>query len=242
MLAAILARLPQRELLQTVPLVCTSWQRAASEATRGLTLNLSSPERQTQLPYLFTWLQENGRQLQQLQLSSSTPLGRASRKALLRSLCSERCSSSQQQPQPYSTSDATPTSFYINTITNNSSWDLTGSSTINSRSLQQLLQAAQSASAAPAHSALPDRRLQLQQLALQMDLDTSDLVFLAQHVLTQAPALHTLKLQPLKPSLADLQLLVLACIVGNLVGAAAPGWCGLCGEGLVLVWLLVSWR
>jgi hypothetical protein len=66
-------------------------------------------------------------------------------------------------------------------------------------------------------------KLQLQQLVLQMDLDVMDLLFLANHVVQHAPQLHTLKLQPLKPSLADLQLLVLACIVGNLVGADSSG-------------------
>jgi hypothetical protein len=63
-----------------------------------------------------------------------------------------------------------------------------------------------------------------------MDLDVWDLQFLTKAVVGRAPHLHTLKLQPLKPSLADLQLLVLACIVGNLVGADAPGRLLVCRE------------
>eukprot|EP00775_Hariotina_reticulata_P011873 gene11873-12017_t len=56
-----------------------------------------------------------------------------------------------------------------------------------------------------------------------MDLDVVDLAYLAGHLRQVAPQLHTLKLQPLKPSLSDLQLLVLACILGNLVGTEAAG-------------------
>lgn len=221
---SILMLLDQQELMQTVPLVCSAWQQTANQAMDRLVLNLSSPDRQQQLPYLFMWLQEHGQQLKQLQLSTSTALGRAVRKAFLRSLVSQRCQHSSALEHWAPLGHAT-----INSITNSSGYDPSswGSS---SRPITRRLIPADSSSSlvsrpmqaqdsiSPQHS-----KLQLQQLVLQMDLDVIDLLFLANHVVQHAPQLHTLKLQPLKPSLADLQLLVLACIVGNLVGADSPG-------------------
>lgn len=220
---AILLLLDQQELLQTIPLVCTAWHQASHQAMEHLVLTLSSPERQQQLPYMFTWLQEHGRQLKQLQLSTSTPLGRASRKALLRSLVSQRC---QQQ---CSFSDVwTNGPVSINSITNSSSYHTStwGSSSSNdSSSLAPIRRKPRHAQEElyTAAGSTSHCKLQLQELVLQMDLDVMDLLFLANHVVQHAPQLRTLRLQPLKPSLADLQLLVLACIVGNLVGADAPG-------------------
>lgn len=188
---SIIMLLGQQDLMQTVPLVCKSWHAASSEAMQRISLNLSAPERQQHLPYMFTWLQQHGNQLKQLQLSSSTPLGHAAKRALLRSLCTAgRCT--ERWGHGYSSS---PTD------------------TADSRCSPYL----------SSSSNAPGCGLQLQRLVLQMDLDVADLAYLAFHVVDQAPHLHTLKLEPLKPSLADLQLLVLACIVGNLVGADAPG-------------------
>uniref|UniRef100_A0A383V982 F-box domain-containing protein n=1 Tax=Tetradesmus obliquus TaxID=3088 RepID=A0A383V982_TETOB len=65
--------------------------------------------------------------------------------------------------------------------------------------------------------------LQLQQLTLQLDLEVGDVDFIADHVCAQAPMLQHLKLQPLKASLADLQLMVIACILGSLVGVDSLG-------------------
>lgn len=67
-----------------------------------------------------------------------------------------------------------------------------------------------------------------QQMALQLDLEAYDLEFLGQQICKKAPMLRSLKLQPVKPSVQDLQLLVLACILGNLVGADTPGMLVLC--------------
>lgn len=218
----ILMLLDQQELLQTVPLVCSAWQQASHQAMERLVLTLSSPERQQQLPYMFTWLQEHGRQLKQLQLSTSTPLGRASRKALLRSLVSQQC---QQQCRFSDMWTNGPVS--INSITNSSSHPTStwGSSSSSSGSLGPVRRRPHHAQEGlyTAAGSTSHCKLQLQELVLQMDLDVMDLLFLANHVVQHAPQLRTLRLQPLKPSLADLQLLVLACIVGNLVGADAPG-------------------
>lgn len=230
---SILMLMGQQELLQTVPLVCRAWQQASNQALDRLLLSLTSSARKEQLPHLYAWLQQHGRGLKHLQLSTSTPLGRAARRALLRSLVSQRC----QQCSAFDpwTSLADPAS--IHSITNSSSyptssWGLSSSSssspaspTHEQRSLQPAAgtvagrRSSSSGSSKPPHA----QQLQLQQLVLQMDLDALDLLFLANHVAAHAPQLHTLKLQPVKPSLADLQLLVLACIVGNLVGADAPG-------------------
>jgi len=196
---SIIMLLGQQDLMQTVPLVCKSWHAASSEAMQRISLNLSAPERQQHLPYMFTWLQQHGNQLKQLQLSSSTPLGHAAKRALLRSLCTAgRCT--ERWGHGYSSS---PTD------------------TADSRCSPYL----------SSSSNAPGCGLQLQRLVLQMDLDVADLAYLAFHVVDQAPHLHTLKLEPLKPSLADLQLLVLACIVGNLVGADAPGGHTVCTLG-----------
>lgn len=142
---------------------------------QAVQLDLSSPARQLQLPQMMCWLQKHGRNLQQLQLSSSTPLGQTSRRALLHCL--------QRGAATHAASSS--------------------SSSVNGSSQQG--------------------HLSLQQLALQMDLDVVDLAYLAEHLRQVAPQLQTLKLQPLKPSLSDLQLLVLACILGNLVGTEAAG-------------------
>lgn len=162
-LVFILQQLHQEQLFGTIPLVCKVWRHAAQQAAQSIQLNLAplvlSPMRQLHLPQMLLWLQRNSQQLQQLNLSTSTPLGWTSRRALLRCLAAK-------------------------------------------------------------HSSM---MLQLRQLTLQLDLDNQDLEFLAQHICTHAPRLKSLKLQPVKPSLADLQLMVLACILGNLVGIDALG-------------------
>jgi hypothetical protein len=226
---SILMMLDQQQLMQIVPLVCSAWQQAANQAMDRIVLNLSSPERQQQLPYLFTWLQEHGQQLKQLQLSTSIALGRASRKAFLRSLANPCCQHSSALDHWASIGPAT-----IYSITNSSGYDPSSWGSRSSSINRTLLPANSSSSSlaggpvqAPLKASAPASKqhckLQLQQLVLQMDLDVMDLLFLANHVVQHAPQLHTLKLQPLKPSLADLQLLVLACIVGNLVGADSLG-------------------
>jgi hypothetical protein len=290
---SILMRLEQQELLQTVPCVCKAWRGSAHEALEHLTLNLSSQERQQHLPDLCFWLQQHGQQLKQLQLSTSTPLGRACRKTLLKCLVAginssnganacqhqQHSSSSSSSSRDQHSSSGSRESHKqllgpgsIHSLTNNTSWDLStwgtpaaaaaaasdthhvddlniipSSSSRSSRSSRSsntiIVDSApsicrlspeaadtphplptpsrySSSSAAPF---TPRKHLQLQQLSLQMDLDLYDLHYITQAVVARAPHLHTLKLQPLKPSLADLQLLVLACIVGNLVGADAPG-------------------
>lgn len=62
-----------------------------------------------------------------------------------------------------------------------------------------------------------------QSISLQLDLDVADLDFLAQQVCSNAPMLRALQLQPVKPSYKDFQLLVLACILGSMVGADSSG-------------------
>jgi hypothetical protein len=229
----ILALLGQQELLQTVPLVCRAWQQASNQAVDRLLLSLTSSARQEQLPHLYAWLQQHGRGLKQLQLSTSTPLGRAARRALLRSLVSQQ--RSQQRCAFVDPWTSLADSSSIHSITNSSSyptssWGLSNSSSSpmhEQRSVQPATGATAGHRCQSSSSSKPQpaQQLQLQQLVLQMDLDALDLLFLANHVAAAAPQLHTLKLQPVKPSLADLQLLVLACIVGNLVGADAPGRC-----------------
>jgi hypothetical protein len=125
------------------------------------------------------WVHEHGQQLQQLHLSSSSPLGSCNRRMLLRCLTAQQ--GDLQGP-----------------------WHL--------RYLQA--QHAEHPSAAV---------LQLRELTLQLDLDVADVDFITDHVCRQAPLLQHLKLQPLKASLADLQLMVIAYILGILVGVDSPG-------------------
>jgi hypothetical protein len=224
--------LEQQQLMQTAALVSQTWHEAANQAMQRVVLNLSSAERQTQLPFMFTWLQEHGQQLKQLQLSASAPLGRAARKALLRCLVSERCQHSNALPTSIS-----PVSINsITSITNNSSWDTTLWGNSNSRSDSDSGSSSSMQDGCVDSTPSTDHtKLQLQQLVLQLDLDVMDLLFLA-HVVQHAPQLTTLKLQPLKPSLADLQLLVLACIVGNLVAADASGVFGRASVHALVPW------
>jgi hypothetical protein len=70
---------------------------------------------------------------------------------------------------------------------------------------------------------VPAAVLQLRQLTLQLDLDVADVDFITDHVCRHAPMLQHLKLQPLKASVADLQLMVIACILGSLVGVDSLG-------------------
>lgn len=62
-------------------------------------------------------------------------------------------------------------------------------------------------------------------MALQLDLDIDDLKFITQRVCSNAPMLRSLQLQPVKPTYKDFQLLVLACILGSMVGADTSGAC-----------------
>ena len=84
--------------------------------------------------------------------------------------------------------------------------------------------------------------LQLQQLTLQLDLEVEDVDFIADYVCAHAPMLQHLKLQPLKASLADLQLMVIACILGSLVGVDSLGEGLQQGSGWIppcLSWLFI---
>jgi hypothetical protein len=125
------------------------------------------------------WVNEHGQQLQQLHLSSSSPLGSCNRRLLLRCLAAQQ--GGLQEPWPL-------------------------------RCLQEQ------------HiEQVPAAVLQLRELTLQLDLDVADVDFITDHVCWHAPLLQHLKLQPLKASLADLQLMVIACILGSLVGVDSPG-------------------
>ncbi|KAF6251517.1 hypothetical protein COO60DRAFT_608923 [Scenedesmus sp. NREL 46B-D3] len=75
----------------------------------------------------------------------------------------------------------------------------------------------------PLQEEVPAAVLQLRDLTLQLDLDVADVNFITDSVCRHAPMLQHLKLQPLKASLADLQLMVVACILGSLVGVDSLG-------------------
>jgi hypothetical protein len=177
LLVQVLSLLPQKEQFGVAPLVCKAWQAAAQQSAQQLQLNLSNLAAPGVQPRVFGqlthWVHEHGQQLQQLHLSSSSPLGGSNRRLLLRSLAPQQAPLSQ---------------YWL-----------------------------------PVQQEMPAAILQLQQLTLQLDLDVADVDFITDHVCKHAPMLQHLKLQPLKASLADLQLMVIACILGSLVGVDSLG-------------------